>query len=94
MSHLRAWPVDGVVIGRAWSSALGTRDRAEESLVDAIVATAGSLGLPVEADGVGRPTQALRLRALGVDAARGPLYRALGGPVDRPGSGSPSPVHP
>ena len=94
LSHLRAWPVDGVVIDAALVGALGRRDRPEETLVDAIVTTAGSLGLPVEADGVAEAAQALRLRALGVDAARGPRAFDLGGPVERTGSGSPFPVHP
>jgi EAL domain-containing protein (putative c-di-GMP-specific phosphodiesterase class I) len=75
-SHLRSLPVDGVTLGAALVSGVGERDRPEESLVAAAVAATRSLGLPLEAEGVGRRAQALRLRALGCDAARGALYGA------------------
>ena len=73
-SHLRLFPVDAVKIGRELVDGVGARDRAEESLVAAVIAAARPLGLQVVADGVERPEQARRLRALGCDAAQGPLY--------------------
>jgi EAL domain-containing protein (putative c-di-GMP-specific phosphodiesterase class I) len=91
LSHLRTWPVDGAVVDAALVRRLGEGDRPEETLVAAIVATARSLGLTVEADGVERPDQELRLRALGCDAARGPRYADVLGLTDGPGGAAPAP---
>jgi EAL domain-containing protein (putative c-di-GMP-specific phosphodiesterase class I) len=62
-----------VKIDRSFVSDLG-RDRANTSLVAAVVAIADSLGISTVAEGVEGPAQARRLRDLGCTEAQGFWY--------------------
>jgi diguanylate cyclase (GGDEF)-like protein len=79
LSYLKRFPVDRVKIDRSFVDGLGTQDSSEESLVAAIVAMAGALGMSTVAEGVETTVQADRLIDLGCDAAQGFLYSR---PVD------------
>ena len=74
LAYLRRFPVDAVKIDRAFVDDLDRDDTAEETLVAAIVAMAGALGVATVAEGVETPTQADRLRELGCDEGQGYLY--------------------
>jgi diguanylate cyclase (GGDEF)-like protein len=74
LAYLRRFPVDHVKIDRSFVDGLDRDDTSDESLVAAIVAMAGALGVTTLAEGVETEAQAKRLRNLGCDAAQGFLY--------------------
>jgi diguanylate cyclase (GGDEF)-like protein len=80
LAYLKRLPVDEVKIDRSFVSDLG-RDKANTSLVAAVVAIADSLGISTVAEGVEGATQARRLRELGCAEAQGYWYSA-GVPAD------------
>lgn len=71
LAHLHRLPVDTIKIDREFVSSL-TRD--STAMIEAIVALAGALGLPVVAEGVETAEQAAILASLGVPLAQGYLY--------------------
>lgn len=71
LSYLHRLPVDTIKIDREFVAAL---DDDSTALVEAIVALAGALGLPVVAEGVETPEQATILGRLGVPLAQGYLF--------------------
>jgi diguanylate cyclase (GGDEF)-like protein len=72
-AYLRELPVDEVKIDRSFVSNLADGGT-HVSMVSAIVALAGSLGLSTVAEGVETPEQAAVLRQLGCGQAQGYLY--------------------
>jgi diguanylate cyclase (GGDEF)-like protein len=74
LSYLKRFPVDHVKIDRSFVEGLDGHDSSEESLVAAIIAMAGALGMTTVAEGVESPAQAGRLRDLGADRAQGYLF--------------------
>ena len=71
LAHLHRLPVDTIKIDREFVSAL---DRQSTAMIEAIVALAGALGLPVIAEGVETAEQAAILTDLGVPLAQGYLF--------------------
>ena len=71
LAHLHRLPVDTIKIDREFVSAL---DRSNTAMIEAIVALAGALGLPVVAEGVETVEQAAILSDLGVPLAQGYLF--------------------
>ncbi len=71
LSHLHRLPVDTVKIDREFVAAL---DDESTAMIEAIVALAGALDLPVVAEGVETVEQAVILARLGVPLAQGYLY--------------------
>jgi diguanylate cyclase (GGDEF)-like protein/PAS domain S-box-containing protein len=71
LSHLHRLPVDTVKIDREFVAAL---DDDSTAMIEAIVALAGALGLPVVAEGVETSEQASILTRLGVPMAQGYLF--------------------
>jgi diguanylate cyclase (GGDEF)-like protein len=74
LAYLKRFPVDRVKIDRTFVRGLDEADSSDESLTAAIVAMAQALGMSTLAEGIETPTQELRLRQLGVDAAQGYLF--------------------
>jgi diguanylate cyclase len=74
LAYLRRFPVDTVKIDRAFVDDLDRDDTSDETLVAAIIAMAGALGVHTIAEGVETPKQARRLQSLGCDEAQGYLY--------------------
>ena len=74
LAYLRKFPVDHVKIDRAFVIGLESDDSSDETLIAAIVAMAGALGISTVAEGVEGPGQADRLERLRVDRAQGYLY--------------------
>lgn len=70
LSYLKRFPVDTLKIDRSFVLDM-TEANNEQSLVEAIVAMAGSLGLSVVAEGVENHEQATELRKMGCDRAQG-----------------------
>jgi len=70
LAYLKQLPVDEVKIDRSFVTDLGENDP-NASLVAAVVAIAGSLGVSTVAEGVETLEQAERLRELGCDEAQG-----------------------
>src|SRR5690606_22704699 len=71
LAYLHRLPVDAIKIDREFVNAL---DDESTALVEAIVALAGALGLPVVAEGVETIEQADILTRLGVPLAQGYLF--------------------
>jgi diguanylate cyclase (GGDEF)-like protein/PAS domain S-box-containing protein len=71
LSHLRRFPIDILKIDRSFVEGIDTEEHGERSLVRSIINLARSLNLETVAEGVERPEQALRLRALGAGLAQG-----------------------
>jgi EAL domain-containing protein (putative c-di-GMP-specific phosphodiesterase class I) len=69
--HLHRLPVDTIKIDREFVAGL---DRSSTAMIEAIVALAGALGLPVVAEGVETAEQAAILAELGVPVAQGYLF--------------------
>ncbi|MBK5289764.1 MAG: EAL domain-containing protein, partial [Acidimicrobiia bacterium] len=74
LAYLRRFPVDDVKIDRAFVMGLESDDSSDETLVAAIVAMAGALGISTVAEGVEVELQASRVERLHVDRAQGYLY--------------------
>ncbi len=74
LAYLRRFPVDDVKIDRAFVVGLESDNSSDETLVAAIVAMAGALGIGTVAEGVEVEHQAARLERLHVDRAQGYLY--------------------
>ncbi len=72
MSQLKSFPVDSAKIDRSFVSGIGYAEpSSDDSLVSAIVAMSGALGLATIAEGVENAAQADRLFELGVRSAQG-----------------------
>jgi diguanylate cyclase (GGDEF)-like protein len=72
MSQLKSFPVDSAKIDRSFVSGIGYNEpSSDDSLVSAIVAMSGALGLSTIAEGVENAAQADRLFELGVRSAQG-----------------------
>jgi diguanylate cyclase (GGDEF)-like protein/PAS domain S-box-containing protein len=71
LAHLHRLPVDTIKVDREFVAAL---DGESTAMIEAIVALAGALGLPVVAEGVETHEQAEILTALGVPRAQGYLF--------------------
>jgi diguanylate cyclase len=90
LSYLRHLPVDEIKIDQQFTSSLG-QDRADDTLVAAILAMANSLGCTSVAEGVETETQLNRLIELGCEHAQGYSFGVpvpadkLGAMVDRLG---------
>ncbi len=74
LAYLRRFPVDVVKIDRAFVMDLEDEDTSDATLVAAIVAMAGALGIGTVAEGVETMGQARRLTDLGCDLGQGYLY--------------------
>jgi diguanylate cyclase (GGDEF)-like protein len=74
LSYLHRLPVDVLKIDRSFVEGLKGGGGPAESLVSAIVAMAGALGIQTIAEGVETVEQAQRLRSIGCDAVQGYLY--------------------
>jgi len=73
LAYLKRFPVDEVKIDRSFVDGLDRDDSAEESLVAAIIAMAGALGMSTTAEGVETLGQGRRLMSLGCGSAQGYL---------------------
>jgi diguanylate cyclase (GGDEF)-like protein len=71
LAYLKRFPVGEVKIDRSFVDGLDCDDSAEESLVAAIIAMAGALGMATTAEGVETLAQGRRLLALGCSGAQG-----------------------
>jgi diguanylate cyclase (GGDEF)-like protein/PAS domain S-box-containing protein len=71
LAHLHRLPVDTIKIDREFVKVL---DADSTAMIEAIVALAGALGLPVVAEGVETSDQAALLTELGVPRAQGYLF--------------------
>src|SRR4029078_4240003 len=72
-SYLHDLPIDILKIDLSFVAALDTA-REAPAVVRSIIRLAGTLGLRTIAEGIERPAQALRLRALGADYGQGFHY--------------------
>ncbi len=77
LSRLQSLPIDSIKIDQSFVEPLGRPD-ADPTLIKAIIALAGNLGLRVVAEGAERPAQLDTLRQLGCHAVQGYL---LGRPM-------------
>nr|WP_231134914.1 bifunctional diguanylate cyclase/phosphodiesterase [Motilibacter deserti] len=73
LSRLRDVPVDVLKVDRSFVATLGD-EGSHTSIVGAVIALAGALGLSTVAEGIERPAQAELLRALGCTEGQGFLY--------------------
>jgi diguanylate cyclase (GGDEF)-like protein/PAS domain S-box-containing protein len=74
LSHLRRFPIDILKIDRSFVADVDAAGDGERALVQSIVRLARSLDLEIVAEGIERPTQLSRLRALGVQLGQGYLF--------------------
>lgn len=74
LSYLRQFPTDHVKIDRSFISGLDQAEGSASSLVAAIIAMAGALGISTIAEGVEHASQAARLQSLGCRLAQGYHY--------------------
>lgn len=74
LAYLKRLPVTMLKIDKSFVDSLVEEDTADSSLIAAVVAMAGSLGITTVAEGVETSEQARRLLGLGVDAVQGFLY--------------------
>jgi diguanylate cyclase (GGDEF)-like protein/PAS domain S-box-containing protein len=81
LSYLHRLPITAVKIDRSFVSGLGAKGESEE-VIRAIVSLADSLGFEVIAEGVERPEQLERLRALGCRYAQGFYFSRPMAPED------------
>jgi EAL domain-containing protein (putative c-di-GMP-specific phosphodiesterase class I) len=81
LAYLRALPIGKLKIDRSFLRELETH-RADEAIVRAIVAMAGTLGISVAAEGVETEAQLARLIEIGCDEWQGHLFSA---PLDAQG---------
>ena len=73
LSYLKQFPVSRVKIDRSFVTGI-CHDESDRSLVSAVIAMAGALGLEPVAEGVERPEQAQMLRELGCETMQGYLF--------------------
>jgi diguanylate cyclase (GGDEF)-like protein len=83
LSYLKRFPIDYVKIDRAFVEGLGV-ESSDESLVAAIIAMAGALGMTTIAEGVETSAQERALVALGCRAAQGFRYSRAVAPAQVP----------
>ena len=74
LSHLRRFPIDILKIDRSFVEGIDGDDRDGRILVQSIVRLAHSLRLETVAEGIERPEQMVRLRAIGVTLGQGFLF--------------------
>jgi EAL domain-containing protein (putative c-di-GMP-specific phosphodiesterase class I) len=74
LAALHRFPVDALKIDRSFVAGLTDPARPTEVIVRSTIAMAHSLGLPVIAEGIERPTQLARLQSLGCDLGQGHLF--------------------
>jgi EAL domain-containing protein (putative c-di-GMP-specific phosphodiesterase class I) len=74
LAYLKRFPVDCVKIDRAFVVGLDQADTSDESLVAAIIAMAGAMGMTTIAEGVETAPQERRLVKLGCRAGQGYRY--------------------
>jgi EAL domain-containing protein (putative c-di-GMP-specific phosphodiesterase class I) len=74
LAYLKRFPLDYVKIDRAFVEGLDRPDTSDESLVAAIVAMSGALGMVTIGEGVETAAQERRLIALGCGAGQGYRY--------------------
>jgi EAL domain-containing protein (putative c-di-GMP-specific phosphodiesterase class I) len=85
LAYLKRFPVDTVKIDQSFVEALDRDDTSEESLVAAIIAMAGALGMTTIAEGVETAGQEARLIELGCQVVQGFLYSRPVPPAEVPG---------
>jgi diguanylate cyclase (GGDEF)-like protein len=71
LSHLRRFPIDVLKIDRSFVNGIDGDDDGERALVHSIIRLARSLDLETVAEGIERPAQVARLRALGARLGQG-----------------------
>jgi len=71
LSHLRRFPIDVLKIDRSFVTDIDAANSGERALVHSIVRLAHSLNLETVAEGVERPEQVVRLRAIGAQYGQG-----------------------
>ena len=71
LSHLRNFPIDILKIDRSFVDGIDGDQQDERALVKSIIRLAHSLRLETVAEGIERPTQLARLRALGAQFGQG-----------------------
>jgi len=74
LAYAQRFPATSVKIDRSFVTELSLEDTAQESLVSAIVAMAGALGMRAIAEGVENVEQEARLIQMGCHAAQGYFY--------------------
>jgi diguanylate cyclase (GGDEF)-like protein len=74
LAYLQRYPVDCVKIDRSFVAPLAEDDTAEESLVTAIIAMCGALGMKTLAEGIEVESQREKLIELGCDQGQGWLF--------------------
>ncbi len=72
LSYLKHLPLDTIKIDRSFVA--GIEEKADRSIVEAVVALAHGLGIGVVAEGIETERQAERLLALGCDLGQGYLF--------------------
>jgi diguanylate cyclase (GGDEF)-like protein len=75
LAHLKRFTVDVVKIDRSFVSGLDEVDSSDESLIAAIVAMSGALGISTVAEGVETEAQEAKLLELGCDFGQGYRYQ-------------------
>ena len=73
LSYLKMLPIDVLKLDKSFVDGLDS-EPSDTAIVQAIVTMGHALGVEVTAEGVERPEQVVRLRALGCDAAMGWLW--------------------
>jgi EAL domain-containing protein (putative c-di-GMP-specific phosphodiesterase class I) len=73
LGYLKRLPVDVVKLDRSFVESMDTQ-ASDVAIVQAVITMGHALGMKVTAEGVERPEQAARLRALGCDTAMGWLW--------------------
>jgi diguanylate cyclase (GGDEF)-like protein/PAS domain S-box-containing protein len=71
LSHLRRFPIDVLKIDRSFVTDIDAANSGERALVHSIVRLAHSLNLETVAEGIERPEQVVRLRAIGAQYGQG-----------------------
>jgi diguanylate cyclase (GGDEF)-like protein/PAS domain S-box-containing protein len=71
LSHLRRFPIDQLKIDRSFVSGIDEDAHGERALVRSIIRLAGALDLETVAEGIEKPEQVARLRALGASLGQG-----------------------
>ena len=71
LSHLRRYPIDQLKIDRSFVAGIDDDGHGERALVRSIIRLAGALDLETVAEGIEKPEQVARLRALGASFGQG-----------------------
>jgi diguanylate cyclase (GGDEF)-like protein len=74
LAYLKRFPVTSLKIDKSFVDNLAQEDSSDATLIAAIVAMAGALGITTIAEGVETLIQSKRVRELGCDAVQGFLY--------------------